>query len=60
MKSGKRPELPVEVAPVNDDPADARSVAADEFRGALDDNVCTVLDGTAQRRRSRGVVNNER
>ena len=51
---------PVELARVDDDAADGRAVAAEELGGGVDDDVRTPLDGPHQRRRSAGVVDNQR
>lgn len=39
---------PVEFTAVNDDTSNSCAVTTDPFRGAVDDNICTVLDGLAE------------
>ena len=51
---------PVEVAAVDDCAAKRGAVAADPLRERLDDDCCTVLDGTREIRRRERVVDNER
>ena len=51
---------PVEFAVFNDEAAQGRAVAADEFRSRMDDDVSTVFERTEEKRRSEGVVNDDR
>ena len=51
---------PVEFAVFNDQAAQGRAVAADEFRSRMDDDVSAVFERTEEERRSEGVVNDDR
>ena len=51
--------LPVKAAGIDDDAAQRRSVAADEFRGRMYDDVCAVLDGTDPIRRAERIVDDD-
>ena len=51
---------PIEIAAVHDDPADGRAVAAQEFGGAVDDDVGAPLERPAQIRRGERVVDHQR
>src|SRR5208337_3400667 len=48
------------LAAVNDDAANRGSVPSDELGRRVDDNIRAPLDGATQRRRRRGVVDNQR
>ena len=50
---------PVEVATVDDDAADAGAVAAEEFRKAMDDDVCSVLERSAAGWAGDGAIDDE-
>ena len=51
---------PVELARVDDDTADRGAVAADELGRGVDDYIRAELDGAAQIRRGKGVVDHQR
>ena len=51
--------FPVEGAAVNDDTAEARTVAADEFCSRMHHDVSPVFNGADEIRRAEGVVNDE-
>ena len=51
---------PVKFAVFNDEAAEGRAVAADEFRSRMDDDVSTVFERAEEERRSKGVVDDDR
>src|SRR5207302_432199 len=57
---GELAVAPGEIALLDDDPADARAVAADELRATVDHDIGAVLERAAQGRRSERVVDDDR
>src|SRR5208283_725713 len=51
---------PIEVAAVNDNPADGGSMTTDELSGGVDNDIGAPLDGPAESGRGRGVVDDQR
>src|SRR5258708_34275870 len=50
---------PIELARVHDDTANRGAVPAQKLGGGVDHDVCSPLDGPHQRRRWRGVVDDQ-
>ena len=51
--------FPVELARIHDDSADGGTVSAYELGSGMHDDICTVLDGPEQVRRSESVIDDE-
>ena len=61
VEQGKaRVVLPVELARIGDDTADARAMPSQPFGERVDDDVRTMLDGTQKVRRGEGRIHDER